>query len=417
MTLKHMICGAAALLALQAIPSPARAGDQNAAILARLDALEKENTALRQRLHRLEREGTGARQQGARVASTPTSLRASELDDPMPAAPALTAHASAAGPVKAAKAQPVRYAPPRFELSGSLLYLQPGAGNLEYGTLITPFPIPTPSWANQSLDPRYKAAFRAGARYMPNESNDVELSWTHQRHTTSGSFHASPTQMVGPPYLIGPESALYKHARGEAQFDYDSVNLDGGHTFCADCSFRLRVFGGVEAARLSQTLSGTFQSPDATASTGYTNYSSFVGAGPRLGLSGRYVLGDAQFIGEVAAAGLIGNAESRIDFATISPALGLNNQSLTSPDATQVIPALHAKLATAYTLPPSSYGALRIEAGWQASIYFNVVSQYSLNSVPTAPVIPPVGIYLATAQHHRVNFTNQGPYVTGSWSF
>ncbi len=198
---------------------------------------------------------------------------------------------------------------------------------------------------------------------------------------------------------------------------YDSVNLDAGHTFCADCSFRLRVFGGVEVARVGQTLSGSFQSPDGTASHGYTTDLSYTGAGPRLGLRSQYVLGDAQFIGEVAGAGLIGTSQGRIDFSTTSPALGVNNQSLTSPNATQVVPSIHAKLATAYAFPSSSYGQLRIEAGWQASVYFNVVSQYALTSVPTAPVIPPVGIFLATAQRVQSNFTDQGPYVTGSWAF
>jgi hypothetical protein len=48
---------------------------------------------------------------------------------------------------------------------------------------------------------------------MPNESNDIELNWTHLNTTTNGSFSAAGTQMVGPPYLIGPESALYKIAQ------------------------------------------------------------------------------------------------------------------------------------------------------------------------------------------------------------
>jgi hypothetical protein len=217
--------------------------------------------------------------------------------------------------------------------------------------------------------------------------------------------------------LVGPEAALYKIGHGTAQFRYDSVNLDAGHTFCADCSFRLRVFGGVEVARIGQTLTGTFQSPDGSASSAYTIESLFSGAGPRLGLRSQYALGDVQFIGELAGAGLIGTSQSRIDFSTISPALGVNNQSLTSPNATQVIPSVHAKLAAAHAFPPSSYGQIKIEAGWQASVYFNVVNQYSLTSVPTAPMIPPVGIYLATAQRIQSNFTDQGPYVTGSWAF
>ena len=85
------------------------------------------------------------------------------------------------------------------------MYLQPGAGDLEYGTLITPLPITTPDWANQSLKPGFTPSFRIGARYMPGEADDIELNWTHLNNTANGAFSAAPTQMVGPPYLIGPE--------------------------------------------------------------------------------------------------------------------------------------------------------------------------------------------------------------------
>jgi hypothetical protein len=179
----------------------------------------------------------------------------------------------------------------------------------------------------------------------------------------------------------------------------------------------LRVFGGVEVARIGQNLSELFQSPDGTASNGYTTNSLFTGAGPRLGLKGQYDIGNFQFIGEVGGAGLIGTSQSRINFSTNSPAVGLNNQSLTSPNATQVIPSIDARLATAYTFPLTSYGLFKIELGYQAAVYFNAVSQYSLTNVPTMLTLPPVGIYLATEQHLQSNFTNQGPYLTGSWAF
>jgi hypothetical protein len=136
-----------------------------------------------------------------------------------------------------------------------------------------------------------------------------------------------------------------------------------------------------------------------------------------LGFKGQYALGDIQFIGEVAAAALIGTSQSRIDFSTNSPAVGPNNQSLTSPNATQVIPSIDARLATVYSFPASTYGQFKIELGYRAAVYFDAVSQYSLTQVPTSLMLPPVGVYLATAQHLQSNFTTQGPYVTGSWAF
>jgi hypothetical protein len=316
--------------------------------------------------------------------------------------------------VKAAR----RPSSPHFEVNGSLTFLQPGAGNLEYGTLITPLPPVTPSWANQSLTPNYTASFDIGARYMPNESNDIALNWTHLNNTADASVFATPLQMIGPPYLIGPESGLYKIAHGNVQTAYDSVNLDAGHTFCAECTFQLRAFGGVEVARIGQNLGGAFQSTDGTSFHNYINTSLFTGAGPRLGMKGQYAVGDFQFIGEAAAATLIGTAQSRIDFATLNPNLaGVNNQSLTSPNATRVVPSIEAKLAAAYTFAPSEYGLWRVEAGYRAAMYFDAINQYSLTQVPTALVLPPNGIYLATAQHLQTNFTDQGPYLKASWMF
>lgn len=390
-------------LTLATVPRPAFAD----AISARLDALERENAALRARLNRLEASKTVTPQR--RLAGTGSGAV-------LASSPRLQAAGSMAADLSY-KAAPRVVNSPHFEVSGTLSFLQPGAGNLEYGTLTTPLPLPTPNWSNQSLKPDFSPSFTLGARYMADEFNDIQLNWTHLHATANDSFFASPTQMVGPPYLIGPESALYKVGYGTVKHAYDAVNLDVGHTFCADCSFQLRAFGGVEVARIGQNLSGLFQSPDGAASSGNTVTSLFTGAGPRLGVKGQYALGDFQLIGEVAGAALIGTAQSRIDFTTVSPALGINNQSLSSPNATRIVPSIDTRLATAYTFAPTSYGLFKVEVGYKAAVYFDAVNQYELTNVPTSLTLPPVGIYLATQQHLQSNFTNHGPYVTASWSF
>jgi hypothetical protein len=407
----------AVCLALMAsmIPRSAMAATPDE-ISARLDALEKENAALRARVIRLEASKT------AKIDRHPTSAEPNQAL--VSTIRRQNAEALGAGPDatpggvvrRAADAEPWKPRP-HFEVSGSLVYLQPGAGDLEYGTLITPLPPVTPNWNNQSLKPDFSPTFRVGLRYMPTEADDIQLNWTHLSATAHASVFASPTQMVGPPYLIGPESGLYKDGFGAVQSQYDAVNLDAGHSFCAECSFQLRVFGGVEYARIGQNLTGLFQSADGTASNGYTSNSVFNGAGPRLGLKGQYALGDVQLIGEVAGAGLIGTSRSHIDFTTVSPAAGLNGQNLTSPNSTQVIPSIDARLATAYSFPLSGSGVFKVEVGYQAAVYFNAVSQYAVTNVPTSLTLPPVGIYLATEQHTQSNFTDQGPYMTASWAF
>ncbi len=267
-------------------------------ITVRLDALERENAALRARVKRLEASKAAKIERRQSLASIP-----------------LPQKAVAAGRVIV----PRRSYSPRFEISGSVSYLQPGSGSLEYGTLTTPLPLVSPSWENQALEPKFSPSFSVGARYIADERTDIALNWTHLDTTTDASVFAGPTQMVGPPFLIGPESALYKNGYGTVQFAYDSVTLDAGYTFCADCPFQIRAFGGVEFARIGQDLTGTFESPGGAASMSSTTYSLFTGVGPRLGMKGQYNIGDVQFIGEVAGAALIGTEQSHIDFTTVAP--------------------------------------------------------------------------------------------------
>src|SRR5580692_2827777 len=168
-------------LATSAVSHAVRAATIDEQTSARLDALEKENSALRARVNRLEASKAAKMQRRPVVDADPAPAAAPRLQN---------ADTLAAYPVKAIGA-PAPYAP-RFEISGSLLYLQPGAGDLEYGTLVTPLPIATPNWANQSLAPKFKPAFGFGARYMANAFDDIELNWTHLNSTTNDSFSGTP---------------------------------------------------------------------------------------------------------------------------------------------------------------------------------------------------------------------------------
>ena len=317
-----------------------------------------------------------------------------------------------------AQAQDLRY---HFEVSGSLLYLQPGSGNLEYATLVSPLPLPTPNWANQALSPDFSPAFRFGLRYIPDESNDFQLNWTHLSTSASASVFGAPGQMVGPPFEIGPTASVYQIGHGNVNFTYNSANLDVGHTFCASCPLQLRLFGGAGFARINQNLTGMFQSLDGLTTGANTTVSTFTGAGPRFGVKGQYAMGNLQFFGETAGAALIGTTQSRINFSansTAAPGLAQpNNQALTSPNETQVVPSFDARFGTAYLFPPSNYGQFKIELGYQATVYMNAANQYVLTQVTVPPAPASVGVFLATAQHLQSNFTTQGPYLTASWAF
>ena len=309
-------------------------------------------------------------------------------------------------------------AQPRLEASASLLYLQPGSGSLEYGTLVSPLPAPSPHWENQAISPKSSPAFNFGLRYFVPESGiDIRSTWTHLDSTDSASFVGGPLQFAGPSYLIGPGATAYNIGSGNVNFRYDAVNLETGHLWCADCPFQVRVHGGVQYASITQILTGSFSDFAGTNTQSNTTDSKFSGAGPRLGVNAQFDWCNFQFVGDIAAVALIGRRHSHMEFSTTSPAFPTGNpQSFTSPDATQVVPGLDCRLGSSYSFPLAK-GLFKIEAGYQAVVYVNAINSYSLTQVATPPVVDGVGVFFATAQHLQNTFTAHGPYLSTSLAF
>ncbi|MEX2171965.1 MAG: Lpg1974 family pore-forming outer membrane protein [Pirellulales bacterium] len=313
---------------------------------------------------------------------------------------------------------------PRFEATASLLFLQPGSGNLEYGTLVSPLPPLTPHWVNQSVEPGLSPAFNLSLRYrVPECGNDIQMTWTHLETDDTASFVGSPDQFAGSPYEIGPDANLYNIGRGDVRFEYDSINIDAGHHLSGGGLNQVRIFAGLQVARLGQNLSGFFESYDGLTSNGYATDSLFTGVGPRVGIKAQCLRGSFDFLGEFAGALLVGRMESRMDFNATTPSmpgLGItppNLQSLTSPDATQVIPSIDTKLGAGYTFPTSNRGRLRIEGGYQAAVYIDAVNSYSITEVTTPSNTQSLAVFLRTQQHIQSNFTVHGPYMSASWEF
>src|ERR1700733_9856310 len=399
-------------LAASAVSQAASAATLEEKIAARLDALEKENAALKQRLKRVEGSVATSRQA---LPPQPAGMGTLRNSDAILDARAQDNRQVYKVAVDVLPSGPLRH----WEVSGSLLFLQPGAGNLEYATLVSPFPLPTPHWTDQSLTPNFSPAFRVGLRYISSESNDIQSDWTHLNSSAQASVVGAADQMIGPPFEVGPTASVYQKAHGSVNFAFDSANLDAGHTFCADCVFQLRVFGGAEFARIKESVNGTYESLDGLTSGSNTTESVFTGAGPRVGMKGQYAMGNFEFFGEAAGAGLIGTSQSRINFSALSTAApGLaqpNNQYLSSPNATQVVPSFDARFGTVYAFAPTSYGQFKIEVGYQAAVFMNAINQYVLSQVAVPPAPASVGVFLATANHLQSNFTTHGPYLTGSW--
>lgn len=308
---------------------------------------------------------------------------------------------------------------PRIEATASLLYLRPGSGSLEYGTLVSPFPAASPHWENQAIRPDLSPAFNFGLRYRVSETgNDIRTSWTHLDSTDSASFAGNPvTNFAGPSYLIGPGATNYNLGSGSVNFRYDAVNLEVGHLWGASRPFQLRGFGGMQYGSIHQTLSSLFEDSQSSDAHSNTMNSRFAGVGPRFGVNAQLNRRNFQLIGDMAAVALIGTGRSEMDFNTISALLpGGNPQSFTSPDETQIVPGLDSRLGGARSFKLGR-GICKIEAGYQGVVYLDAVNSYTLTQVATPPVIGGIGVFFATAEHLQNNFTAHGPYLSTSWAF
>lgn len=326
---------------------------------------------------------------------------------------------------------------PGFEVNASLLYLQPLSGNLAYATLVTPFPFVTPHWADQTVNPDLTPAFNVGIRYDFGCGTDMRLDWTSLNSHDSAGAQGIPIQYtanvptstgtvpvtsfiqaLGPPFLIGPPPQ-FTQAQAELHFAYDAVNWDVGLLINAGSHAHLRLFAGLEGARIGQTFSGTFQNPDNSIAFNDNSRSVFTGVGPRLGIDAHCTYGQFDFLLGLAGATLIGGAQNNIAFTTNSPyATGfpINSQYLTTPTATRVVPSIDARLGASYTLPAGRFGSFKCEAGYQAAVYFNAVSQFTISEVldsltETAETSQFSGVFLRTASEQQSNFLMHGPYV------
>jgi len=322
------------------------------------------------------------------------------------------------------------------EASATLLFLQPASSNLAYATLVNPFPFLTPHWRNQAIRPDFSPAFNIGLRYNGDCGGDIQLDWTHLNAFDSASTRVADPyiagtltgpasiQSLGPSFLIGPP-VPFATATGVAHFAYDAVNCNAGMMLSAGSHGQARFHAGLQGARISQNLSTNFRSVDGALSFTDVTDSVFTGVGPRLGMDVHYLAGNLDFLGGMAGSLLIGTRQSRIDFLTVSPmasANGLfpNAQFLTSPDTTQVIPGLDAKLGACYSIPVGRFGFLKCEAGYLAAVYIDAINRYSLTEVlnpQTAMSEGTTAVFLRTAVELQSNFLVHGPYLKLSLQF
>ena len=308
------------------------------------------------------------------------------------------------------------------ELNMTAVLLQPTSSNLHYAAEALPLPAPTPTWKIHEIDTDYHPGFDLGIRGIFHKTNtNLSLNWERIRSTDSASKEIPSSDMLGPFFEIGPDASPYNKARGKVSFDFDEANLTFGIFMNLGDRLETNLFTGVEFARIKQTLLSKFSNPKSNIDRSIKVPSTFIGAGPELGLEFAYrIVAGFHLTGKTRAALLVGTQKNHTSYKSDSPLLaGLgidppNEQGTTVPNRTQIVPAFEAGLGFSYVFHFCKHYMAKLEAGYQVQTYRDAIQSVDMGSevIELAPFPDSVGVYARTFQQNLSSFTLAGPYFT-----
>lgn len=315
-----------------------------------------------------------------------------------------------------------------FEAYISALWLKPTSNNLNFAVEAIPLPAPTPNWNVFCLKPKYHAAFDLGFKIIMHE-NDTALmaNWERFRSSTCAGINVGTDNMVGPLFEIGPDAETYKQTCGRVHFSFDEVNLDFGKLVRYGDDLQSNLFGGIGFVKIKQCLFSQYASDDLSTVRGITTPSSFIGAGPQVGIESSYCLcGNFNLTGKAITSLLVGQLKNHTQYSALSPFLaGLditppNIQNTCVCKSFGIVPAFEEKLGVSYSTSfcDDDY-TLQVAAGYQVQFYLGAIQSVDMSSeVVTPPVIPDtVGVFARTFHKNTSNFALAGPYLTFDFAF
>ena len=312
-----------------------------------------------------------------------------------------------------------------WSFGGTAVLMQPNNRSFNYADTITnsfnsagtQF---TSDTNNHSVNEGYSWWFGADITYaFPGNGRDVALAYEGLHGTTTD--HTSTAAPIGAnnTLLFSSFSGFpYLTAEGEAKTNYDAGDLVFGQKLDVSSRIRLHPFAGLRYAHINtedigtygggESSSATFDVDDPFPTSTHSSESAklentFNGIGPRFGSDAQVNLGEGFSVrGRLGLSALIGSRS--IDNSAVISYLDANNTAVgyingasNSDSQTRVIPEIDGRLGLNYTYAFDSNMALGVEAGWQATNYFNVIAD-SLNA--------------DTGQYdNNSNFALQGPYA------
>lgn len=309
-----------------------------------------------------------------------------------------------------------------FQTYFSALFLKPSASNMHYAAEAIPLPLPSPNWQIFDVHPGYHFGFDVGFKaFFHRADSALTANWEHFNSSSCSKHNVGTQNMVGPFFEIGPDAALYSITNGKVKFSFDEFNIDYGQLVHWGHRLHTNLFCGISFARVKQTATTTFSNEDGTIARTIIVPASFGGAGPRFGADFSYdLIKGLQFNGKTTVAILAGtgkNETSYLSTTTVLYDIGVtppNVQSVKLCSRTLVVPALFQRIGFAYDFTFCDHYDLKIEAGYQAQIYFQALQTVAIGSeVTTPPVLPDtIGVFARTFQRIISNFALSGAYLT-----
>lgn len=324
----------------------------------------------------------------------------------------------------------------RFDFQFRGIALKPSGNNLYYAAEAFPFnpaiatPIVSPRWAIYDLHPKYSFAFDLGLQYTcPERETTFGINWEHLRSRTRGCRTTTGKNMIGPLFSIGPDESPYMIARGCLKFNFDEVNIRFGQQIYSGPCDRLvaDLFAGISYLHISQCFDSTYSDTTGTVSRTIAVPSAFKGAGPQVGVDFDYdICRRISFAGQVAAGIYVGHVKECTRFISRSPILDTlgdpnpNIQSTSTQKRLQIVPGIEERLGLAYTFRSwCSYFMMRVEAGYEAKVFFNALQSTDFSSgVIDVPIrASTAGVFARTFRRALSNFAVAGPYAAINFEF
>lgn len=323
----------------------------------------------------------------------------------------------------------------KYEPFAALLFLQPNASNIYYGaeaiTLSTnpdlAFPAASPSWVSLEIRPGYHPAIVLGTNFIfPATSSNVIFDVEFFSSKDSAKFTAPlESDMVGPFFDIGPNSILYKIAKGNVNFLFIGADLVAGKRVSVG-SFLADLYSGVTYANIKEATQSTFSSTDGTRTRTIKATSTFGGIGPEFGLNFAFRFCRCfDFTGNFIAALIMGRLQNGTTYLSTTPELALignpspNVQTTTVPKRWQLVPGFTEQMGFSWSgkCQCCNYA---VGIGYQARIFLNAIQSVDMTNqvLPDiAMVTPEVGVFAVGFTRTLSNFMLSGPYLSIAASF